>query len=488
MVKRKLAALSALLLTALATGTAAGTAHAASPAPLPAALSNQGLVQQFDPATLVSSAWNPANNPGNCPATQNGAFANSAGYAEIDTNGAANDCRSIQSPHASLPTAPGTTYEALMNFSSFHDWPALWMYGPNWPNQGEIDAVEGGPGSSAVTWHQAGNYTIGPDPWDNQQVPFAGGPDIQPGTWTTVDISFTASGVDVYYNGTLYVHIPESVTTSGNDPMFLTISEGSCNAEGVNVCNGGTSPAGSVQTQWVREFSTSAGGGGTGGTGTCAIRNDASSPARVQLANTTAATATTAAFSPPAGSDVVVQAGVGFDTGQSTGPAVTVKDSQGTVFTAGPSAWDGHGEGSYVFSHYYATAPGAVTVTATRAGASQAAMFSVNTRVLTGAAASQAGAAALTASGSGTTAETRSFTPTVVQSDTEVMTTEANTPALTASGLATDSSWFSGNDGEATASGHVKAASLSPVTVGWNAASATNWALAGLEVRPALTC
>jgi hypothetical protein len=230
-------------------------------APLPAALAGQSLVTQFDPSTLVSSTWNPTNQPGNCPTANNGAKINSSGWAEIDTTGATNDCRSIQSPQASLSTAPGTTYEALINFSSFHDWPAFWMYGPNWPNQGEIDAVEGGPGTSYVTWHQAGNHTVGPDAWDNTVVPYAGiSHDIQPGVWTTVDISFTTTGVDVYYNGTLYVHIPETVTTSGNDPMFLTISEGSCSAEGANVCNGGTSPAGSVQTQWVREFSSSGGG------------------------------------------------------------------------------------------------------------------------------------------------------------------------------------------------------------------------------------
>jgi hypothetical protein len=186
----------------------------------------------------------------------NGARVNSSGYAEIDTNGANNDCRSMQSPKASLSTAPGTIYEVLIKFSSFHDWPALWMYGRDWPNQGEIDAVEGGPGQSYVTWHQAGNHTVGPDSWDNTVVPHAGGPNIQPNVWTTVDIAFTTTGVSVYYNGQDYADIPETVTTGGNDPMYLTISEGSCNADGTNVCNGGTSPAGNVQVQWVREYRT----------------------------------------------------------------------------------------------------------------------------------------------------------------------------------------------------------------------------------------
>jgi hypothetical protein len=245
---------TATVTTPAPTPTATGTAPAG---PGPAA--GKTLLATFSPDTLTSTAWaNPSNHPGNCGTTASGAKKvtdSGLTYAQIKTSGATGDCRSIQSPTASMPTGPGYVYEALVKFSSFHDWPAYWMYGPNWPNQGEIDAVEGGPGISSVTWHQAGNHTIGPDAWDDQRVPFApGGSNIAPGVWTTVDISFTSTGVDVYYQGKLYVHIPESVTTGGADPMFLTISEGSCNAEGANVCNGGTSPQGEVDVQWVKQY------------------------------------------------------------------------------------------------------------------------------------------------------------------------------------------------------------------------------------------
>lgn len=233
------------------TQPAAGNGH-----PLPAALSSEHLVTSWTPATLASAPWStPANHPGNCPGNTPGSISLVNGTAELRTSGAANDCESLQSPGL-LPTKPGTSYEAVIDFSSFHDWPAFWMYGSNWPQQGEIDAVEGGPGTSYVTWHQEGNQTVGPDAWDDVQVPYAGtSRDIQPGTWATVDISFTATGVDVYYQGQLYVHVPETVTTGGTDPMYLTVSEGSCAADGQNVCNGGSSPAGTVQVRSLAEFS-----------------------------------------------------------------------------------------------------------------------------------------------------------------------------------------------------------------------------------------
>lgn len=284
------AAVAAVLLASFAAvGLTTPPAHAAGgTSPFPAALSGQGLVTSFSPSTMVSAPWNPSNAPGGCPGTSgNVGTINSSGYAQLATTGAANDCEAIQSPATSggapqLSTAPGTTYEALLNFSSFNDWPAFWMYGNSWPANGEIDAVEGGFGASTVTWHGAGScsgssssYTIGPDAWDCSVVPLASGhpADIAAGSWTTVDISFTTSGVDVYYNGSLYESIPESVTEAGTDPMFLAITEGSCDQAGYNACSnapGNNAPAGTTQVQYVNEYSTSAGGGG-GGTSAPAV-------------------------------------------------------------------------------------------------------------------------------------------------------------------------------------------------------------------------
>lgn len=234
---------------------------------------------------------------------------------------------------------------------------------------------------------------------------------------------------------------------------------------------------------------------------TCTITNDASAPPMVQLSNSTAPSATSASFSPPAGSDVLVEVSLDYDSNTPTGPSVTVADSGGTAFTAGPSAYDGAAEGSYVFSHYYATAPGAVTVTATRSGTAlsgkaartrssttTASLFAVNTRVLAGAAASQSGAASASGHGTSGTSLTTPVTTTAAGSDVEAVVTEGSTQSLSASGLATDSQWNDANDGSSTAAGHAKTVTPGAKTVGWTVGSSTYWALAALEVLPSGSC
>jgi|HubBroStandDraft_1064217.scaffolds.fasta_scaffold4058547_2 hypothetical protein len=50
--------------------------------------------------------------------------------------------------------------------------------------------------------------------------------------------------------------IPESVTTGGSDPMWLTLSTSGCDGGGYDECAPGAGPqAGNLQAQYVREFS-----------------------------------------------------------------------------------------------------------------------------------------------------------------------------------------------------------------------------------------
>jgi hypothetical protein len=218
-------------------------------------LAGHPLVTSWSPQQIASSPWNePGNDPGNCPANPSAVSLNSSGFAELDTTGQANNCTSVQSPQT-VPTGPGYVYEGDIYFSNFQDWPAFWMYGNDWPSQGEIDAVEANFGTNHVTWHfGANNSTIGTGSGNGQLVQPASA-NISPG-WHVVDIAFTSSSISLYYDGQLYVSIPESITVSGSDPMWLTVSDGSCESGGNNVCaTGALGTPGNVQVKYIREFS-----------------------------------------------------------------------------------------------------------------------------------------------------------------------------------------------------------------------------------------
>lgn len=214
-----------------------------------------------------------------------------------------------------------------------------------------------------------------------------------------------------------------------------------------------------------------------------AIAKDASAPAFVGNLGSTSATAVTASFSPPAGSLVAVAVGVGLQ-GTSATMTVTVADSLSNSYTAGPSTWAFSANGIWWFTRYYASAPGPVTVTATRS-ATGAGYFTVDTMVLTGAASSQAGAASVgSVSGSSVIANTGTITPTIAGSWVLAGINSSATSG-TATGLTEDHQSHSGTDGILEATGHAVTSVLSAETIGWNAAAAAFYAWAALEILPA---
>jgi hypothetical protein len=246
--------------------TAAPAASAAAKVvPYPRALkSGHPLALAVAPRTLVSPAWKTAKvPPGACPANPAAVSLNAGGYAELKTTGAADKCTWIASPKA-MPTRPGYVYEANVYYSNFKDWPGYWMLGNSWPAQGELDAAEPNFGVNYVTWHQAAcnssraDTEISTNPWAYacKTTVKASGKNIKPG-WHVVDIAWTASGVQVYYDGALYVTIRENVTTGqAGDPMRVTFSEGSCLDGGANECvPGGVGTPGNVQVRYLRVFS-----------------------------------------------------------------------------------------------------------------------------------------------------------------------------------------------------------------------------------------
>ena len=126
---------------------------ASAPRPYPAALAGHPFVSQVTPGVMTSARWDePRNAPGGCQANPREVRRNAHGYAELDTTGAAGDCTGIQSPSVTA-TKPGMVYEADIYFSTFKGtWPALWMYGNDQPDQGEVDAAEDNYGVNYLTW------------------------------------------------------------------------------------------------------------------------------------------------------------------------------------------------------------------------------------------------------------------------------------------------------------------------------------------------
>lgn len=256
---RQLAA--AAVLAAAACTTSALTANAASPVPLPAAIQpGAAYVKSWQPAELAGPTWNnPANSPGQCAANPAQVSINSLGNAQLTTTGKAGNCTSIQSPHL-YPTKPGYIYETRFYASSVLNWSAWWFYGNRWPAQGEADIFEPQFGTSYVSWHSApcnssaSSSTKATDPWAYpcKTTVKPAGADIGAG-WHTLDAAFTTTGVDVYYDGHLYAHLPETLTATTNDQMWITFSEGSCNAIFENTCApGGEGAPGNVQVAWMR--------------------------------------------------------------------------------------------------------------------------------------------------------------------------------------------------------------------------------------------
>ena len=130
-----------------------------------------------------------------------------------------------------------------------------------------------------------------------------------------------------------------------------------------------------------------------------AITEDVSTPAVVHSPYGTTGTGTTALFSPPAGSLVVVAAIAGYsahtgDTGASTplSCADSLSNSYAVPVFVNSSSAGTHYWNAAWFAHYYASAPGSITVTVTNSNVTSA-ILAVVPRVLTGASASQAGAA-----------------------------------------------------------------------------------------------
>jgi len=222
-----------------------------------------------------------------------------------------------------------------------------------------------------------------------------------------------------------------------------------------------------------------------------AIALDGSTPVAVDHAGSTSSTAVTASFSPPAGSIVVIAVNIGFSATTATGPTVTCKDSLSNTYAAGPSAYDTFLAGAYIFTYFYVSAPGSITVTVTRS-LTGTALFEIVPYVLTGAGSSQAGAGSAStyvSTATGTTVD-HSITSTVSGSWVIVSAGLGNneTGAPTPVNVTTKHYYNDTSDFTSGMSGYAVTGTAGPETLGWTVTPTnTDYAWAALEILPGVT-
>jgi hypothetical protein len=168
---------------------------------------------------------------------------------------------------SSAQTFGGSSYPA----GTLLDWASMWTDGANgtngsenWPADTEVDAVESQYGTSYVSVHygsvaksggSTGDWTTEPKGWEAAgaiyATPNGGAADVQ-GGWNVVDIEFTSTVANIYFNGSLYITIPASVLS--HKPAYLNF--------GIAGPNGGDSNypkwpagAGTEDVQYVKVFS-----------------------------------------------------------------------------------------------------------------------------------------------------------------------------------------------------------------------------------------
>jgi hypothetical protein len=201
------------------------------------------------------------------------------------------------------------------------------------------------------------------------------------------------------------------------------------------------------------------------------VVEDSSTPAVLHQAEGTSGIATTASFSPPAGSWVYVMVDIMYGS-NTKATSLTCTDVIGGVvtdtYTAGPSAGGTGNVFTQIFSFYYSAAPGSMAVRVTNSNTTAAAMY-VAARVVDGANPSQTGAATFSGTaafnGSITTTQVGSWVYAIVGSPINLtMTAESNTT--------TADSWEDTTSGDTTYFGYQTSLTTSPgaTTLGWSTA------------------
>jgi hypothetical protein len=153
----------------------------------------------------------------------------SNGAATLTTNATPGSCVALISPGA----YSSGVIEASMYFpaqpgkpKTIANWTGIWLAGPSWPSDGELDAVEVEPvdGTSAVTWHSGTSsalFTASTSVYFPPRLPVHTA-NVTPG-WHTVDIAYAKGSFAVYYDGKLYTSYSSSHVTGRPLNIYVTM-------------------------------------------------------------------------------------------------------------------------------------------------------------------------------------------------------------------------------------------------------------------------
>jgi hypothetical protein len=100
------------------------------------------------------------------------------------------------------------------------DWPAIWLDGQSWPNDGEIDLMEGLGGSVCAHWHGPTNGGAGYGAGGGTGCPagtFTGG-------WHTFAADWEPGSVTFYYDGKDIGSVTNSTSTITGFPMYVILN------------------------------------------------------------------------------------------------------------------------------------------------------------------------------------------------------------------------------------------------------------------------
>lgn len=224
---------------------------------------------------------------------------------------------------------------------------------------------------------------------------------------------------------------------------------------------------------------------------TCVLSKDASTPAIADSVGNTSGVLSSASFSPPAGSLLVVVENVSYRSSGHT-PVLSVTDSKSGTWTQGPHAYDTHFDGSAIFERYLSGAPGAMTVTLHNSDTGQAG-YSLAVEVVDNAAAVQTGAGQ-SATGFGGGAGPGD--------ESSITTTAAGSLVFVGSGWSTNGSPLTADAQTTTLQDYVDNTDISQAltgqsavtgtpgvtTLGWRGTVSEYSSWAAQEVLPATTC